>query len=463
MSEIPVKFWHTFIYNGKYYLVNAENFKSTPVSQQVGKNLFELKNKPGTPVLLETEKAFQDLLGPVGNNLYQTRFIKKQPPVVSLDLFIAQQCNMNCIYCYGGGGEYGQPGEMSEKTAFRALDWLWKQRGQTKSLAISFFGGEPLLQFDLLKKIVSYARSLEKNDNIKFSFGLGTNASLLTDNISQYLKENDFHINIGFDGPKEIHDRNRPLGNGQTSYNIIVSKITRLIAAMPENINLRATLWGKGEALQVSKALAEFTPFRYQILPATPGGHCGKNGQVPTADGEDIVQAVQETLSIFIKAIQSQDWDSLDSIRRWLNFAWLLNVFNPLRNRPAMCNLGQDKLAVSISGDCYPCHRFVGWEDFKLGNIFEDKLDRSQYCYSTFPQNPKYDPCWAKLACNGGCLFDHKVRTGDMFSPSDNFCKMIRSLTETAIYLKHEVNHEELGLLREKKIVRSDFCPLDLF
>ena len=389
--------------------------------------------------------------------------LTKDTPIVSMDLFIAQQCTMDCIYCYGGGGEYGEPGIMEDETAIRAVDWMWNQRGKAKILSINFFGGEPLLRFDLLKKTVSHARALEKSGDTRFHFCVATNGTLITEEIIRYLKANRFGVNVGFDGPEDIHDRNRPLRNGGASYQTVVPRVRRLIEAMPKDVTLRATLWHRGEVDRVIKALADFNPPRYQTQPASPGGHCGKNTQFPTADGEDTARAIREAALTFVEAIRAGDISTLDAISKWLNFKWLLSVFDPPGRRPPMCTLGRTMAAVSSSGDIYPCHRFVGWEETRIGNIFDGRLDRAMYLHATFPHNGHCNTCWARQACNGGCLFDHQMRTGDPFTPSDHYCQMICSILEIAIHMKHELTESEQAFLRKEKILSPRFCPLDLF
>ena len=460
----PIDFLHVFSRGEKWYLVHPERFKSVRINAYVGANIRNRQKDSGTPLSTETRKTLEDLnwLKPIEAGP-KPRDRAKQIPVTAMDLFIAQQCTMKCIYCYGGGGEYGAPGAMSEKTAFQAVDWFWRQKGAAKTLSINFFGGEPLLQFGLLKRVVSRARQLEKGASAQFHFTLATNGTLLTEEMIRYLKENRFKINVGFDGPKEIQDRNRPLGDNNASHETVVPRIRKLIAAMPERVTLRATLWKPGEITPVRKALAAFHPHKYQTQPASPGGHKGKDGQSPTADWRDTVQGIGEAADDFIEAVRDHDVPSLTAIKNWLNFNWLLWIFDPPGRRPPMCPLGKRMVAVSASGDVYPCHRFVGWEEFKIGTVFEEGPVRESYLKATYPEKPECRTCWGKRACNGGCLFDHQVRNGNAFHPSEQYCGMTRSLLETAIHLKHQLTEEERAFLRKKRILVPRYCPMDLF
>ena len=455
---------HAFSYGDNWYLVHPERFKSAPVSSTVGRNMATRQKDPSAAVSPETRKAI-DTLGwkPPAKNQPSSRRVQRECPITSMDLFIAQQCSLACIYCYGGGGEYGRPGAMKAETAFQAVDWLWRQRNNAKTLNINFFGGEPLLQFDLLRRTVSFARSLEGSGKTRFQFSLATNATLVTDEIAGYLKENRFGINVGFDGPEAIHDRNRPLKDGASSWERVVTGFQKLMAVMPESVNLRATLWQKGEIHAVRKALASYGSCRYQTQPASPGGHCGENARVPSADWADTVAGIREAANDFVSAARKRDVATLESIKRWANFNWMLNGFDPPGRRPAMCPLGSGMAAVSATGDLYPCHRFVGWEDYRMGSVFENDMDREAYLRATYPEKEACTACWAIQACHGGCLFDHRVRTGHRFTPSDHHCRMIQSLLETAVYLKHALPQEERAFLQEERILVPRHCPVDLF
>ncbi len=455
---------HAFSHGDSWYLVHPERFRSAPVSPAVGKNIVTIQKDSGADLVSETQKTLDGLnWKPPGKSHSPDRRLQREPPITSLDLFIAQQCTMKCIYCYGGGGEYGKPGAMKEETAFRVLDWLWHQRGRATVLNVNFFGGEPLLRFDLLKRAVAYARGLEKPGSSRFQFSLATNATLVTDEITRYLKENRFGINVGFDGPQAIHNRNRPLKEGSPSWERAVSGFQQLMAAMPERVNLRATLWQKGEIHAVRKALAAYNPRRYQTQPASPGGHCGESGRIPVADWADTVSGIREAATEFVSAARNRDVPTLESIKRWANFRWMLNVFDPPGRRPPMCTLGRGMAAVSTTGDLYPCHRFVGWEYYRMGSIFQTDMDREAYLRATYPEKEACTACWARRACHGGCLFDHRVRTGHRFTPSDHHCRMIRSLLETAVHLKHQLTREEHAFLEEEKILVPRSCPVDLF
>ena len=455
---------HAFYLGTGWYLVHPERFKSAPVSATVGKNILVFQKDPGVTLSPETENTLERLNWQLpGEASPKQPKTNRESPITVMDLFIAQQCTLKCIYCYGGGGEYGKAGAMAEKTAFRAVDWLWQQRGSAKTLNINFFGGEPLLQFDLLKKTVSYAKTLDRHGDTKFQFGVATNATLVTKEISRYLKQNHFGINVGFDGPSKIHNRNRPFKDGSPSWERVVSGIQKLMAGMPERVNLRATLWQNGEIHDVRKELAAHNPRRYQTQPASPGGHRGENGRIPTADWADTIEGIREAANEFVAAARKGDKATLLSLKRWANFNWMLNVFDPPGRRPSMCPLGRGMAAVSTTGELYPCHRFVGWDDYRMGNIFEAGMDRSDYLRATYPEKKACTSCWARQACHGGCLFDHRVRTGHRFTPSDHHCQMIRSLLETAVYLKHELTPEEQRFLKKEKILIPRYCPVDLF
>ncbi|MEY2632500.1 MAG: hypothetical protein RIR00_1154, partial [Pseudomonadota bacterium] len=202
----------------------------------------------------------------------------KPVPVRTVALLITQKCNFRCTYCYGDGGSYGGGGLMKKDTAFRTIDWLIGQSGDEPKLTVTFFGGEPLLNFKLLKEVVAYARSEGAKVGKTFGFTVTTNGSLLTDEVLAYFKENDVAPVVSMDGPKEINDAQRPDTKGKGTYEQIVPRVRKMLQIFPET-SVRATLVGDTEPALVEQSLRDIGFKRVNISGASRSTFANGEGQ----------------------------------------------------------------------------------------------------------------------------------------------------------------------------------------
>lgn len=240
--------WHAFTREGYEYVVNPARMISRRVPLGFAATLQRLDADPAAPRTKEEEQELFRLelvsARPVSGAAvkHMSEEGADAPPIRSVNLLIAQRCNLRCTYCYGGGGEYGEAGMMSEETALRAVDWLLEQSGDNEGVSVSFFGGEPLLALPLLKKVTVHLRETAAAAGKQANFAVATNGVLLDDETLGWFKENGFRLLVGFDGPPGIQDRNRPLRDGSPSSAPLLESARRITEVMPEQANFRATV-----------------------------------------------------------------------------------------------------------------------------------------------------------------------------------------------------------------------------
>jgi len=388
-------------------------------------------------------------------------------------LFVAQECNMRCPYCYGDGGGYGGGGAMSEGTAFRAVDWLIEQAGDSKEVWISFFGGEPLLNFALMEKVVAYARE-RVGASKKLEFGVTTNLSLLDDRILDFLVANKMKVLASFDGPRHIQNRNRPLKNGQDSYDAVAPKLRKLLAALPDAIG-RSTLAAGDDPWEVLRELLALG-FR-QVLVEAPSGCLIAGGGAASGCGgpepgphEALIDFHRDIASRFRQAVARHDADEVRALSRLRNVETHFRSFlggNDLlraltkRRRYFFCGRAMTMVAIAANGDIYPCHRFVGAQAFRMGNVHTGEFCRDEFLRSPLVENPECASCWARYLCGGNCQHDNAAATGDPLRPDPRSCADRRARIECAIHAIDCLSGQNRCWLAELGIMEEQKCTVD--
>ncbi len=459
--------WHAFVYDGHEYVLNTGRLLTRRVRPGFIATLERLAADPLAPRTDDDElELFQLELAsaePVPVGMDEAPPPRTPPPITSINLMVAQRCNLRCIYCYGGGGEYGDAGMMSEATARRTVDWLIGQAGERTRLSISFFGGEPLLALPLVKSTVVYAREAAAAAGKSFGFAVCTNAMLLDDATIAYIKDNDIRALVGFDGPPEIHDRNRPRADGGPSSPVFLEHARRLTEEMPDAANFRATIWRSEDLPAVVDYLGRFCGGSYQTAFAAACLHDGEPGQgegLPSpADG---IGFARESIAAFVDAVRRGDEAEVSRYARWLDFGAALALLGPRRPQRAHCGVGSSMAGVGADGTLYACHRFVGSPEHVIGDVFAGTGDRDRFVNKPTFRTEPCASCWARPYCVGGCLHYNLGATGDMFTPSDDWCRLVKAWIEGGIHLDHELTEGDKELLYEHKLVARRPCPYDL-
>lgn len=247
-SYYDLREYHTFSYRSRYYLLNVEDMKAYRIGDSLYNKLNVLEKQGFLDTITEEiEVALEKLHltiypSPTDHTEIVPQINKKLPPITRISLNVAQICNMKCIYCYGREGEYGEKGLMDEAAACKAVDFLIKNSADKRNIGINFFGGEPLLNFQLIKKVVKYSKYLSAQNGKRIHFSVSTNGTLFSKEVIKFFNKEKFSVQVSFDGDKEIQDKNRPLKTGQSSYDFILLGLRRFLESRNGDAAARVTM-----------------------------------------------------------------------------------------------------------------------------------------------------------------------------------------------------------------------------
>lgn len=398
----------------------SDRFSQTELNEAIAEIKELEENK-----MLYTEDIYEQVI-PMIN--------KRNPVVKALCLHIAHDCNLKCKYCFAEEGEYhGKRELMTTEVGKKAIDFLIKASGTRKNLEVDFFGGEPLMNFQVVKDIVEYARSLEKDNNKNFRFTITTNGILLNDEIQEYINENMHNVVLSVDGRQSVHDKMRPCANGKGSYDIVMPKYKKLADSRNQtDYYVRGTFTRHN--LDFGKDVFHLADEGFKQISVEP---------VVADLSEDYAIQSEDLPSIFA------EYEKLacDIVERRKNGEWF-NFFHymiDLTGGPCVtkrlvgCGSGTEYLAVTPTGDLYPCHQFVGIEQFKMGTVdtgVEKPEIREQFENCNVYSKPACKKCWARFYCSGGCVANSYNTHGDLISPYEIGCEMQKKRIECAIMIK---------------------------
>ena len=380
---------------------------------------------------LFTEDVYQEYIGD---------FKKRQTVVKALCLHIAHDCNLACRYCFAEEGEYhGRRALMSYEVGKKALDFLVANSGNRRNLEVDFFGGEPLMNWEVVKQLVAYGRSLEETHNKKFRFTLTTNGMLLNDEIMEFCNREMSNVVLSLDGRKEVNDAMRPTRNGKGSYDIIVPKFQKFAEGRKGQYYVRGTFTRKN--LDFSKDVLHYADLGFTQMSMEP---VVASPEEPYAiREEDLPQIMEEYDKLAVEYIKRAKEG-----RGFTFFHFMLDLTQGpcVAKRLSGCGSGTEYLAVTPWGDLYPCHQFVGEEGFLLGNVDEGitnpgVVDEFKLC--NVYAKEKCRNCFARFYCSGGCAANSYKFHGSITDAYDIGCEMQRKRIECAIMIKAALAEEE--------------------
>ena len=359
---------------------------------------------------------------------------KRQTVVKALCLHIAHDCNLACKYCFAEEGEYhGRRAMMSFEVGKKALDFLVANSGSRVNLEVDFFGGEPLMNWDVVKQLVEYGRSLEESNHKKFRFTLTTNGVLLNDEIMEYLNKEMSNVVLSLDGRKEVNDRMRPFRTGKGSYDLIVPKFQKLAESRNQsNYYVRGTF--TRDNLDFSEDVKHFADLGFKQMSIEPV--VGPEEDPYSIREEDLPKIMEEYDKLALEYIKREKEG-----RGFNFFHFMIDLTGGpcVAKRLSGCGSGTEYLAVTPWGDLYPCHQFVGEEKFLLGNVF-DGIKRTDICDEFRSCNvytkKKCKDCFARFYCSGGCPANSYNFHGTIDDSYDLSCDMERKRVECAIMIK---------------------------
>ncbi len=360
---------------------------------------------------------------------------KKSAGVVkALCLHVAHTCNLNCSYCFASQGKYhGERAIMSFEVGKQALDFLIAHSGTRRNLEVDFFGGEPLMNFDVVKQLVAYARSIEKQHNKNFRFTLTTNGMLIDDDVIDFCNKEMNNVVLSLDGRKEIHDRFRVDHSGRGSWDRIVPKFQKLVAARGDKeYYMRGTFThANPDFLKDIQQMLDlgFTELSMEPVVCAPGD--------PSALTEEDIEIVKDQYEKLAELMLKRDEEG----RPFTFYHYMIDLTGGpcIYKRISGCGSGTEYMAVTPWGDLYPCHQFVGDEKFKLGNIWDGVTNterQEEFASCNVYAHPECRDCWARLYCSGGCAANAYHATGSIRGVYESGCELFRKRMECAIMVQ---------------------------
>ena len=365
------------------------------------------------------------------------KFKERNTVIKALCLLVAHTCNLNCSYCFAAQGKFaGQTGTklMDFETGKRALDFLVENSGSRRNLEVDFFGGEPLVNFQVCKDLVAYARSIEKEKNKNFRFTLTTNGIGITDEVIEWANKECHNVVLSLDGRKEVNDRFRVDLAGNGSYDRIVPKFQKLVESRG----------GKGYYMRGT--FTHHNPdFTKDIF------HMADDLGFTELSMEPVVTAKGDPSGLTKEDIETvcQQYEILakDMIRRKKDgkpitfYHYLIDLEHGpcIYKRVSGCGVGTEYMAVTATGDLYPCHQFVNDPEYKLGNIWDGVQNteiRDEFKLCNVYAKPDCKNCWARLYCAGGCAANALHATGDIHGTYEDGCTLFKKRMECALMMK---------------------------
>ncbi|MBN2260822.1 MAG: thioether cross-link-forming SCIFF peptide maturase [Clostridiales bacterium] len=368
------------------------------------------------------------------NNIH---FKSRKPVLKSMCLHVAHDCNLRCGYCFASQGDFqGTRSLMSAEVGKKALLYLAQNSENRYNLEVDFFGGEPLMNFEVVKEVAEYGKNIEKLYNKNFRYTITTNGMLLTDEITDYINEHMDNVVMSLDGTKETNDKMRPRVGGGGSYDIIVPKFQNLVSKRGDkDYFIRGTFTKLN--LDFAKDIKHFAELGFKSTSMEPV--VSEPGLPYTIDESDL-PIINKQYDDLAEEMLSRHGSKEDF--GFFHFNIDLEQGPCIIKRLSGCGAGSEYIAVTPEGDIYPCHQFVGQEEMKMGSILDKSWDNEM---STMFKNahvynkPSCKSCWARFYCSGGCHANAYNFNGDINVPYEIGCKLEKKRLETSIYMQAKI------------------------
>lgn len=359
-------------------------------------------------------------------------------PVKSMCLNISHDCNLRCEYCFAAKGDFGTGRElMPLETAKKAIDFLIEKSANRYNLEVDFFGGEPLMNFDVVKQTVEYARSIEKQHNKNFRFTITTNGLLLTDDKIDFINREMSNVVLSLDGRKEVNDKLRVSPNGQGSFDAIVPKYQKLVKERGDkDYYVRGTFTRNN--LDFTNDVIKMAELGFDQLSIEPVVSDEKlDYSIKEADLPRVFEEYETLAKEMIKRKKN------GKCFNFFHFMIDLDQGPCAIKRLRGCSCGNEYIAVTPNGDIYPCHQFVGHEQWRMGNVVESTFSdeiKNQFAKTNIYTKEKCKNCWAKFFCSGGCNANSWQYEGDIAKSHSISCELEKKRLECALMMKAAVD-----------------------
>ncbi|MGE7693623.1 PapB family radical SAM/SPASM ranthipeptide maturase [Lysinibacillus sp. NPDC094177] len=418
-----------------YYILSSHNKSMAEIYNQLKEKIEENEFYNIIDSLIEN-KIIND------TNEKKPLETEKIKNISALTLMMVQECNLRCKYCYAGDGEYNEKGRMSIKTAKSTIDYLMVQSGERDDLSIVFFGGEPLLNFSVIKQTVEYAKLQAKLHNKKIGFSMTCNGTLINKEITKYILENNIAVQVSVDGNQDEHDFNRFYGNKKGSYDVIINRTKEL--REQKQLGVRATITPENvDLVEIYNHLFELN---FRSIYAAPAIQMFSEEQFT-----DLSESYNTLISYFEELVNNKEYYKAVKLNNIMKNLERIHIGH---ESTYFCGAEVNFLAVDINGDLYPCHRFVNNKEYKQGNIFEgiNSISKSEFLAEAHVSNRlNCNNCWAKNLCGGGCHHENLEMTGKVTMPPLHYCILTQKQLEATLYLYLRLTEEQREILLEKK------------
>lgn len=435
---------HNFEIDGNYYLFDSES-GSLHICDALVNEVVKKINGEAYDLSGVDEKAIEEIEQELKELkekglLYSEN--KKEVPLKSdlvkaLCLHICHDCNLSCKYCFAGKGKYkGKAEYMSFDVAKRAIDFLIQNSGNRKILETDFFGGEPLMNLDVVKKTVDYAKAEGKKAGKTFLFTLTTNGVLLTEDVCKWLNDEMENVVLSLDGRREVHDGVRQTVNGKGSYDVIIENIKRFVKMRGDkHYYVRGTFTNRN--LDFGNDVLALADMGFDSISLEP---------VVLEEGEELyigkdkLPQIKEEYRRLAK-IYLERKKKGERLFNFFHFNIDLEGGVCLKKRVSACGAGNEYFSVTPSGDIFPCHQFASRPEYKMGNVFEGKIDeniRRIFRDANLYTKEKCKDCFAKYHCSGGCAANNIAFNGDVNKPYEITCEMMKARMECALHIYSE-------------------------
>ncbi len=356
-----------------------------------------------------------------------------KPLVKSLCLHVAHDCNLRCRYCFAGTGDFGHArGFMSKETGEQAVEFIIANSGRRRNCELDFFGGEPLMNMETVKHVVAYVRRREAETGKVFKLTLTTNGVLLNDQIISYLNDNRISLVLSLDGRREVHDRMRPYATGRGSFDDVAANFRKVITArQDQNYFLRGTFTAYNldfAADVLAMADQGFTQLSVEPVVAKDCAYALTEEHLPVL----FAQYEQLAVKYLERKLHGPAFD-------FFHFNLDINNGPCVAKRLSGCGAGHEYFAVTPEGHLYPCHQFVGREEYLLGTLAEGVTERSlpeQFRQAHVLNKPACRECWARFYCSGGCHANAQLFNGSILEPYRIGCELQKKRLECALMIQ---------------------------
>lgn len=430
---------HVFSYRDKHYIFDTGSSSLHECDEKAALLLREkLGEKADTSGISAEERAAyeQDFEELKQAGLLFCPEVKAAPAksdeVKALCLHVCHDCNLRCRYCFADEGAYHAKREfMSLETAKAAIDFLIENSGNRKILETDFFGGEPLMNFDVVKQTVYYAKEQAAKRGKKFLFTLTTNGLLLKDDVAKFLNEEMENVVLSIDGRKEVHDAVRKTANGKGSFDLVIENLKNFVKIRGnKSYYVRGTFTAKN--LDFSKDVLFLADNGFDSISLEP-----VVTDIPdlAITKEDLSRICDEYDVLCDKYLERE---AEGKGFNFFHFNVDLEGGPCLSKRVSACGAGNEYFSVVPNGDIYPCHQFAGDKEFRMGSVFEGKLDktiRDRFKNSCLFTRKKCENCFAKFICSGGCSANNYHFNGDVNEPYEITCEMMKKRIEDAMHI----------------------------